>query len=501
MPNTGQKSPNCHLCRQRRVKCDLTRPACLRCTKYGVPCPGYRKEGDVVFKNQIGVLAKKKSTRVSAQKRGKPKGSELLVNVSTGDICPLSSSLPLPTSSAAFVLRRFASSSHGSLQYGELWDFLPDLYNDEKDSSCLITCSDTFRQACIANEQGLSNNRESLLRSAKLIGAANQVMRHQESRVADSTLLSIWLLALYELLLGDKGNESMPAPPAWHTHVEGLASLIKLRGDSQFAHKRGRGLFFMAFGVVQIRSLMLDIECPAESKQWLHMLKHQSLKNDDAYFFACDVHEFMCNICTLLPQIKALATTNNNPSPLRVAELISLFDRAEELEEPMLSRISQISPSPYICPIAQLGLRNVYRAARCKMWHWLIRACDIVIDRDTQSEDLAFLNDKRRRGLSIISAMAEGILEDAATVLKDERRTSTSAYNEIYTNSNDLNSRACWMDAIRLLWPLTFTARNWTVPRGQRERARQLLGVIGSNLGIFEARKYSGLTKPSFCVF
>ncbi|KAI0154912.1 hypothetical protein GGR57DRAFT_100009 [Xylariaceae sp. FL1272] len=489
MPNTGQKSPNCHLCRQRRVKCDLTQPACLRCIKYGVPCPGYRKEGDLVFKTQIGVLAKK-LTRVPANKRGKSKSPELLVNASTSNVFHLPSSLPLPTSSAAFVLRRFGFSSRGTLHYGELWDFLPGLYNDEKNNSCLTTCSDTFKEACSANEQGFFNHRDSLLRSARLIGAANQAIQHRESRAADSTILSIWLLAVYELLLGDKGTESMPAPPAWHAHVEGLASIIRLRGPTQFTYKRGRGLFCMAFGVVQIRSLMLDIECPPESSEWLHMLKYHS-PVDDVYSSTCVVHQFMCNICTLLPQIKALATTKNETSSLHIAELTSLYDKAEGVERPMLALIAQTSPSPCICPIAQLSLRAIYRAARCKMWHWLVRACDTAIGRDIQSEDLALLNEKRRHGLSIISALAEGILEDVATILNDECNS----------RANDLNTRACWMDAVRSLWPLTFVARNQTVPPEQRARARQLLGVIGGNLGIFEARKYSGSSKPRFCVF
>jgi hypothetical protein len=35
------RSLGCQLCVKRRVKCDQTRPACTRCTKYGATCPGY----------------------------------------------------------------------------------------------------------------------------------------------------------------------------------------------------------------------------------------------------------------------------------------------------------------------------------------------------------------------------------------------------------------------------------------------------------------------------
>ncbi|WQF90208.1 Putative zn(2)Cys(6) fungal-type DNA-binding domain-containing protein [Colletotrichum destructivum] len=38
MPNTGKPNSNCYLSRQRRAKCDLARPRCQRCVKYGVEC-------------------------------------------------------------------------------------------------------------------------------------------------------------------------------------------------------------------------------------------------------------------------------------------------------------------------------------------------------------------------------------------------------------------------------------------------------------------------------
>ncbi|PSR75244.1 hypothetical protein BD289DRAFT_487186 [Coniella lustricola] len=51
MPNVGRPSRDCHLCRKRRVKCDLTKPRCVRCGKYGVVCPGYRPAAGLVFHN------------------------------------------------------------------------------------------------------------------------------------------------------------------------------------------------------------------------------------------------------------------------------------------------------------------------------------------------------------------------------------------------------------------------------------------------------------------
>lgn len=38
----GPRSTGCRKCVQRRVKCDEKRPACARCLKVGMTCPGYR---------------------------------------------------------------------------------------------------------------------------------------------------------------------------------------------------------------------------------------------------------------------------------------------------------------------------------------------------------------------------------------------------------------------------------------------------------------------------
>ncbi|KAG6001006.1 hypothetical protein E4U21_004784 [Claviceps maximensis] len=71
MPNTGRPSQDCHLCRRRRVKCDLSRPGCQRCVKYGVDCPGYRDQHELVFRNAnpMAVQKRKKRTSVKIEER------------------------------------------------------------------------------------------------------------------------------------------------------------------------------------------------------------------------------------------------------------------------------------------------------------------------------------------------------------------------------------------------------------------------------------------------
>lgn len=41
MVNTGKPSGACGVCRERRIKCDETKPLCLKCTRSGRTCSGY----------------------------------------------------------------------------------------------------------------------------------------------------------------------------------------------------------------------------------------------------------------------------------------------------------------------------------------------------------------------------------------------------------------------------------------------------------------------------
>lgn len=69
MVNTGKPSGGCKLCRARRIKCDETKPACLKCLKSKRQCPGYRDpfEGKIRDETQA-TIRKFKRTRIVIEK-------------------------------------------------------------------------------------------------------------------------------------------------------------------------------------------------------------------------------------------------------------------------------------------------------------------------------------------------------------------------------------------------------------------------------------------------
>lgn len=65
MVNTGRPSRSCKACRARRLKCDQTKPACIKCIKAGQPCPGYSKAFEVNFKDQTEAVIRRHARSTS----------------------------------------------------------------------------------------------------------------------------------------------------------------------------------------------------------------------------------------------------------------------------------------------------------------------------------------------------------------------------------------------------------------------------------------------------
>lgn len=69
MVNTGHPSRACKLCRSRRIKCDETKPHCLKCKKSKRQCPGYRDPFEINLRDETQSTIRKAKASAAAQKR------------------------------------------------------------------------------------------------------------------------------------------------------------------------------------------------------------------------------------------------------------------------------------------------------------------------------------------------------------------------------------------------------------------------------------------------
>ena len=86
----------------------------------------------------------------------------------------------------------------------------------------------------------------------------NNALRSPEDAIKDSTLISITILGMYELLTGGT-NRSLKA---WAEHVNGAAALLKLRGIQQLATPMGRRLFAQVTNELVTTCLQRNMRLP-----------------------------------------------------------------------------------------------------------------------------------------------------------------------------------------------------------------------------------------------
>ena len=74
MVYNGRPSTGCARCKQRRKKCDETRPSCLRCLKVGRECPGIPDQVDLMFRHETAPVTQK--VKSTSGKTRKQKGTD-----------------------------------------------------------------------------------------------------------------------------------------------------------------------------------------------------------------------------------------------------------------------------------------------------------------------------------------------------------------------------------------------------------------------------------------
>ncbi|RYP69795.1 hypothetical protein DL771_005904 [Monosporascus sp. 5C6A] len=242
----GKPSRGCQMCRTRRIKCDETKPTCLKCAKSRRVCPGYKDEFDLVFRNETQsteLKARKASRKASAQKTDQHGSGQ-----SSSPGCTPSSALPdaaksplgqavvpalnLPVEQRAscFFVSNFVLVPKPGDPRGFL-DYLVPLLNQEGQGGHLQHAFNACSLALLSNRGGHSANlsEKALNEYAKALSKTNAALRDAEGQKADSTLAAVLLLGTFENITGKRiGIE------AWGSHVEGAVQLVRVRDSDPF---------------------------------------------------------------------------------------------------------------------------------------------------------------------------------------------------------------------------------------------------------------------------
>ncbi|RYP27177.1 hypothetical protein DL768_011329 [Monosporascus sp. mg162] len=287
----GKPSRGCQMCRTRRIKCDETKPTCLKCAKSRRVCPGYKDEFDLVFRNETQsteLKARKASRKASAQKIDQQDSGQSSSSSGTQSSAPPDGvksplgqavvpalNLSVEQRASCFFVWNFVLVPKEEDPRGFL-DYLVPLLRQEGSGSHLQHAFNACSFAILYNREGPSTNlwERALSEYSKALSKLNAALRDAEEQKTDSTLAAVLLLGMFENITGKQIGIK-----AWNTHVEGAIQLVKIRGKKQLRAKIGL-LLFIAVRTQMIMHIFSTGNAPTLSDDfWLK----DAAKNPNAF--------------------------------------------------------------------------------------------------------------------------------------------------------------------------------------------------------------------------
>ncbi|KAG9507198.1 hypothetical protein J7337_000747 [Fusarium musae] len=505
MPNTGKPSKDCHLCRSRRVKCDLGRPSCQRCIKYGTECPGYRDEQELVFRNANPTTIKKRKKRTqqnaTAQTRGESVmsfGSSSSSSSSNGDATTPSVTEEVdrefsPVSPTIVDLVEFTRTGRALIlpqSLNEHWtahsipillnvyytlDFLHDTYKKSGPQGPLLWATHLFARTYITNlryptaiDNGSVEQTDKELGTylGKTLSSVGQALKTPEGAMRDDVLATVWILTNYELLMGSIDRIS-PLNP-WHLHTNGLYSILQQRGTASLRRPGSRMGFWPAYNMVQVRCLLTSLECPPESQEWFTAIR-QTLHPGEG--LAVEVGDYICKMAHVQKRMLDIIRARDfDTAALQYYDLIGIVFKAED------HFTTFDADYHYIDEVFNPYLRNMLNSARVKGYHVILTYANFLTHHPGAPIPL--------QELKVLRSHCVYRVRDSAKLVME----AVNRHLDLASFRNNPSPRTVF-DALKLIWPLTAVYLVPSTLNEQSEAAGESLQFIGRELGVRQGLK------------
>ncbi|KAI3399983.1 hypothetical protein diail_5139 [Diaporthe ilicicola] len=313
MVNTGKPSGGCKLCRARRIKCDETKPFCLKCQKSKRQCPGYRDPFDGKIRDETqSTIRKFKRTRIVIEKEQvlgdqalieaakddeEDEGENIKANVAEwkcgffegrrgSESGNSSASMASSTSSASwetvhedffaslvtpveqqatcYLLSDYVLVSEMPGGRRGYYKFAYKILTRGDPSRCLVSAFKAVSFVALAsrpNSHHLMIEAES--HYSKALREVNKAIQDPAQVKSDQTLGAVLLLAFYETLASTRERLD-----EYVNHIKGAAQLVRMRGSRQHDTDEGAEMFAMTRNqFLAIRSMSPATE--REDYSWL----------------------------------------------------------------------------------------------------------------------------------------------------------------------------------------------------------------------------------------
>ena len=212
------------------------------------------------------------------------------------------------------ILVRSQSENMGHNKYDFIFDlWKPSISDPEHD---LVLAGITAVGLVGVAEMSRSNEvldaaRRSYGRALRLTNAA---LRDPGEAAKDTTMLSVLVLGLFELVGGSRAR----GVESWQKHLEGAAALARMRGLAQFRTPAGVRLFFMLTQNTMISCIQNELPMPADLLELRRQVGLMLRIKDPAY-----------ELCTTMHKILQLRYDIKQGNVTDLEEMLERFTEAE----------------------------------------------------------------------------------------------------------------------------------------------------------------------------
>ncbi|OQV02258.1 Fungal Zn2-Cys6 binuclear cluster domain-containing protein [Cladophialophora immunda] len=250
MTGVAGKSKGCVTCRRRKIKCDLTSPACQNCSRFNRTCEGYGRYPVFINRTTAGVLRRKPLEEAKSFLSGAP-------GVNKGV-----HQAPLVTARAYSIGSEVSVKNVEADRYvAWFWDsFVParpltdslqrpaphwlhGVFELKYRHLGRQPALDDALLAVALTRYGKMYNAPAVLEAGQQIytralSHLQQSLYDEELVMLDETLATVSVMVLYELL-----QQTAMTPEGWSKHVTGFATLLQHRGPLRHRALLPRKLF------------------------------------------------------------------------------------------------------------------------------------------------------------------------------------------------------------------------------------------------------------------
>ncbi|KAJ5748826.1 uncharacterized protein N7511_010522 [Penicillium nucicola] len=258
------KSKGCQTCIKRRVKCDLVRPNCTQCRKYGVECPGYIKLHKFINEGpQLGTRFTKKPepTPESIDERIAPS----LVSRSMGKQQPvIFGDFVMASFTRWFGLNRYRVHVPWTTYVAQHGGKSPAF------DAAVYSMNLVFMGYTHVDDKLQRSSQEMYSKALRLFG--DRIRDEAAMKSRESVSITI-VLSLFEAY-------SPTNPDSWAHHAGGTALLMAHRGPK--AHLTGfdRCLYLSFRSFIVAEAFLNDKHCIFERPEWqahVHQVRREDM--------------------------------------------------------------------------------------------------------------------------------------------------------------------------------------------------------------------------------